>query len=104
MQLVVDELLHSVIPILFFIYWFLLVPKQQLQWRSFWSWLIFPLVYLAFILARGSFSGFYPYPFIQVNKLGFSRVLFNAAGITVIFLVISLILIGIAKWLIKSKT
>ena len=104
MQLVVDELLHSVIPVLFFIYWFLLVPKQQLQWSIFWPWLIFPLAYLAFILVRGSFSGFYPYPFLEVNKLGLSWVLLNSVGITVVFLVISLILIGIAKWQVKSKT
>ncbi len=104
MQLVVDELLHLVIPILFFIYWFLLVPKQQLQWSSLWSWLIFPLLYLAFILARGSFSGFYPYPFMEVSKLGLNQVLLNAVGITMVFLMVSLILIGIAKWQMKNKT
>jgi hypothetical protein len=103
MQLVVDELLHSVIPILYFIYWLLFVPKQQLEWSSFWSWLILPLVYLAFILVRGSFSGFYPYPFLEVSKLGLDRVLLNSGGLTVAFFIMSLILIGIAKLQFKAK-
>ncbi|MFZ5976285.1 MULTISPECIES: Pr6Pr family membrane protein [unclassified Hydrotalea] len=34
------------------------------------GWLIYPLLYLVYILIRGSFSGFYPYPFVNVLQIG----------------------------------
>ena len=103
MQRVVDELLHLVIPVLFFIYWFLFAPKHQLKWNSFWPWLIFPLIYSVFILVRGSFSGFYPYPFMDVDKLGLASVLLNSVAVTAAFFAVSLILIALGKWQTKGR-
>ena len=97
LQKVVDELLHLVIPGLFLIYWLIFVLKDRLQWKDVWPWLIFPLVYLIFILIRGSFSGFYPYPFIDMDRLGVQKTLINALGIAILFLVVSLVLVGIGK-------
>ena len=103
LQKVVDELLHSVIPGLFLIYWLIFVLKDRLQWKDVWPWLIFPLVYLIFILIRGSFSGFYPYPFIDMDKLGVQKTLINALGIAILFLVVSLVFVGIGK-LIRRRS
>ena len=74
LQLIVDELLHSVIPVLFIVYWLICVPKGELEWKNVLSWLIYPLVYLICILFRGALSGFYPYPFLDVGKLGYTKV------------------------------
>ena len=97
LQRIVDELLHLIIPILFLIYWFIFVLKDKLKWSSFWSWLIYPLVYVIYIFIRGAFSGFYPYPFLDVTKLGYPKVLINSLGITLAFVVVSLLFIGIGK-------
>lgn len=101
MQRVVDELLHSVIPILFFLYWLLFVQKEGLKWKNVLFWLLYPLVYIVFILFRGVLSGFYPYPFIDVSTIGYIQVLLNSIGLCVAFLLVSLILVTIAK--IKSR-
>ncbi|MEP6713204.1 MAG: Pr6Pr family membrane protein, partial [Ferruginibacter sp.] len=103
LQKAVDELLHSVIPVLFLLYWFLFVPKNSLQWRQVFPWLIYPFAYTVLVLIRGSFSGFYPYPFIDVNQLGLNKALLNAGGLTLVFLVISLLFIAIAKGMSTGK-
>ncbi|TDH27053.1 hypothetical protein EXU57_09655 [Segetibacter sp. 3557_3] len=97
LQKIVDELLHSVNPALFLLFWIQYVPKQVLRWKDAFSWLLFPLAYIVFVLVRGSFSGYYPYPFINVRKLGFERTMMNSFYLFIAFLVLSLLLVGVAK-------
>lgn len=97
MQFLVDELLHSVIPVLFILYWFLFVPKETLKWNNILPWLIYPFIYCIYSLLRGAISGFYPYPFINVNLLGYSKVILNIGSLIIVFLVLSVLLVGIAK-------
>ncbi|MEP7143858.1 MAG: Pr6Pr family membrane protein [Ferruginibacter sp.] len=97
LQFVVDELLHSVIPVLFILYWFLFVPKKTLKWKNILSWMIYPAVYCIYSLVRGGIGGFYPYPFIDVGILGYNKVLFNVAGMIIVFLLLSIVLVGIGK-------
>jgi hypothetical protein len=93
----VDELLHSVIPVLFIFFWLKFVPKQSIQWKNILPWLIYPLVYLGYTLLRGSFAAWYPYPFINVTDLGYEKVVMNSAMVTAAFVVIAVLFAGIAK-------
>jgi hypothetical protein len=104
LQRIVDELLHLIMPVLSIIYWFLFVSKKELKWNHMWGWLLYPLVYIIYTLIRGSIWGFYPYPFIDVNKLGYMQVLINSLGITVLFLFFSLLFIGIGRKLARSPS
>jgi hypothetical protein len=99
----VDELLHSVIPVMAFISWLLYAGKDRLQWKDFSRWLIYPMAYLVYVLIRGSVSAFYPYPFIDRGALGINKVLVNAAGITVLFAAISLAFIALGKYVSKRQ-
>ncbi len=98
LQWVADELLHDVMPVLFVIYWWFCVPKGTLQWRDVWPWLIYPAVYFVYALVRGSLVDSYPYPFIDVNQLGYSQVLVNALMVLVGFVVVSLLVIAVDRW------
>ncbi|ULQ53559.1 Pr6Pr family membrane protein [Flavihumibacter fluvii] len=91
-QRIIDELLHSVIPFYFLVYWFLFTPVKSVQWRHIFYWLAYPAIYLAYILSRGAISGFYPYPFVEVNQLGYARVLNNSAILLFVFISVSAIL------------
>jgi hypothetical protein len=93
LQKVVDVLLHSVIPALFIIFWMAFSPKHKLKWLAFIPWLAYPLIYLVFILIRGSFSGFYPYPFINVAEIGLEKGIINSLGIAGVFIITSLLFI-----------
>ncbi len=96
-QRIVDELLHTVIPVLFILLWIFFVPKNNLKWRHSFSWLAYPFVYTLFILIRGIISNYYPYPFINVTALGYSKALLNGIGLLIAFLAFSLLYIGIGK-------
>lgn len=103
-QKLVDELLHSVIPLLFLLYWWFAADKRNLQWKQVFPWLIFPLVYLVYILTRGSFSGFYPYPFVNVDQIGIAKVILNSIGITLAFTITGVILTAAGKWQYRRQT
>jgi hypothetical protein len=101
MQLIVDELLHSMIPLLVIFYWYLYENKKAIRYGQIKSWLIYPLLYLGFTLIRGEFSGFYPYPFIDVSKIGWKQALMNGGCLALIFVVVGCLFILIGK---KTKT
>lgn len=92
-----DELLHSVIPLLFLLFWWLYVPKKSLRWSQMWIWLLYPLAYLIYTLIHGAFTNYYPYPFVDVKALGYQKVLINCAGMTITFLLLSLLFIAINR-------
>ncbi len=103
LQRTVNELLHSVVPVLCVVYWLVFAGKDQLQWKNVFPWLIYPFIYIIYILVRGSLSGFYPYPFISTDHLGLNKVLVNSAGIAVVFIIMSLVLVGIGKSLSRPS-
>lgn len=89
-QFIADELLHDVMPVLFLIFWWRCVPKGSLRVRHIAGWVIYPLVYFAYVLLRGHLLGQYQYPFIDVDSLGYPQVFVNAGGILLGFIVIAL--------------
>ena len=103
LQMIVDELLHLVIPVLFITYWILFSNKNQLNRKIILPWLTYPFIYIIFVLTRGSWSGFYPYPFINVNELGLNAVLFNCVGIAVLFILVSLIFVAVGNYIVRKK-
>lgn len=86
---IADRILHYFMPIAYLIFWIFAVPKKDLPFKKVFLWLIYPFIYLAFALTRGAVSGFYPYPFLDVQKHGFEQVLTNAGFITLIFVFLS---------------
>jgi len=103
LQFITDELLHTLIPVLFIILWLLYVPKSGLKYKNASPWLIYPFVYIIYIAIRGEISSEYPYPFIDVGQLGYSKVLINSAGLVIAFLGLSLFLIAVGKFLSRNK-
>ncbi|MCA1325529.1 Pr6Pr family membrane protein [Herbaspirillum sp. alder98] len=92
----VNESLHTVVPLLAMVYWIFFVPVFHSSVKKSLLWLIYPLGYLAITLWRGAASGFYPYPFINVSTLGYPRVMLNASlllagfiGLMTLFIVVN---------------
>lgn len=98
-QFLADELLHDVMPLLFIAYWWRYVPKGTLRLRHIGLWVIYPVVYFAHVLLRGSFLGAYPYPFIDVATLGYPQVFINAGEILLGFVGIALGVVGLDRWM-----
>jgi hypothetical protein len=98
-QLLADNLLHTVTPLLTVLYWIAYTSAKEIKWKETALWLFYPLIYLIYVLFRGAFSDFYPYFFIDAGKLGYTKAFTNAVYVTLAFLVVSLLLI----WLGKKK-
>ncbi len=97
LQWLVDELLHSVIPVLVILYWYLHEPIAAVLFKRIIIWLLYPFVYLIYILLRGSISGFYPYPFVNVTNLGLAQVLINSFLFALVFVLVSYVFIGLGR-------
>lgn len=89
LQMVADECLHSIVPLYVIIFWALFDPKAHIPPGKMARWLLYPLLYLGFILLRGSKSGFYPYPFVDIGALGLARVLQNSLGLVASFVLLA---------------
>ncbi|MEO8664847.1 MAG: Pr6Pr family membrane protein [Ignavibacteria bacterium] len=90
LALITDLLLHYIVPCLYFVYWILFVKKGSQKFMNSIKWLVYPLLYIIYILIRGAISGLYPYHFIDVNILGYGEVFKN-----IFFLMIAYIVFGI---------
>ncbi|MEV6961356.1 Pr6Pr family membrane protein [Streptomyces sp. NPDC051207] len=82
-QTLADHTLHTVIPLAALLDWLLLSPPGRLHLRQAVAWLLYPLAYLAFSLARGALlepgtPARYLYPFLDVDQHGYRDVLGNA--------------------------
>jgi len=80
LQWLANEILHDVMPVLFTLYWWFYVPKGLLRVSHIGLWMLYPLLYFAYILLRGHLLGVYPYPFVDVEKLGYWQTFINAGG------------------------
>lgn len=102
-QLVADNLLHVAVPILYFIYWLIFIPKGTLNWKDGIAWTYFPLAYLIYSLIRGHFTAWYPYPFLNVNELGYQQVFINAGFVVIAFLFFGALLIWVDRLIGKKN-
>jgi hypothetical protein len=103
LHLYLEYVLHYVTSPLFVLDWLLFVPKGEVGWRNGIDSLAYPIAYLAWTLAHGAFAGWYPYPFIDVSKLGYGRMLLNSAGLILAFLAIELLLVALDRFIKQSQ-
>jgi len=88
-----DQGLHSATPIAVALWWGLFSAKTPLSWRHAAMALGWPILYLAYALVRGAMTGFYPYPFIDLDALGAGMLAFNVVALCVAFWIGGLLLI-----------
>ena len=89
--LLCDVLLHYVTPVLFVLWWLTSGADGRTRWSDISWWMLYPLAYLVYALARAPLAGEVPYPFLDVAKNGPASVAISALAITGLFLVLSVI-------------
>jgi len=97
-QKLADVLLHDVVPVAFVLYWVIFVPKAGLRWKHALLWLLYPIAYMLYTLARGVATAWWPYPFVDANFIGFPRALGNGGLVLLAFFVLGLLAAGIGRW------
>ncbi|ETR75218.1 membrane protein [Afipia sp. P52-10] len=93
-----NVLLHRVTPLLVTVFWFAFAYKGALAWRYPLLWVIYPIGYFLYALARGAIEGRYPYPFINVVEIGLAQTLINAALIAIGFVLAGEALVWFDRW------
>jgi hypothetical protein len=93
-----DTLLHKVSPPAMALWWLFFAPRGRLKWKAPLWWCIYPLAYFAYAIGRGQTDGRYPYPFMDVVKLGWLQTALNAGGIALGFIVAGFLLVWIDSW------
>jgi hypothetical protein len=81
-----NMLVHQLVPMLWLLGWIGFGPHGRIAATAPLRWLIFPTLYGAYTLAHGASTGFYPYPFLNVTKLGGAVFARNMALIGLLFL------------------
>ena len=99
--LLCDVLLHYVTPALFVLWWLVAGADGRTRWSDISWWMLYPLAYLAYVLARAPFAGEVPYPFLDLTKNSVGSVAVSTLGVTAVFLVLSVVAVladnGIAR-------
>jgi len=82
--------LHQLGPIFIIAWWLLWPSAKAITPREAWWWLIFPVVWIIYTLIRAQATGWYPYPFLNPDKVGgWGGVVLYMIGITLVFVALS---------------
>jgi len=84
----VNFVVHYLMPCVVVLDWIWLPPRTGLGARDLLLCLLFPALYLAYVLIRGGIGGWYPYPFLNPDTVGgYGGVAVYAVGVTAVFVV-----------------
>ena len=81
----VDFTVHKLMPFVLVADWLLDPPRHRLPRWTVLAWLAYPAAWLVYTLVRGASVDWYPYPFVDVSRLGYDGVLVRAAVLTLCF-------------------
>ncbi len=96
-------ILHYIVPSLAPLFWLLFAPKGALKWRDPVLWAIYPLAYFAYALVRGALDGKYPYPFMDIPKVGWASALTTVAIILIAYLLVGTVFVWLGRLLDPAK-
>lgn len=94
-----NQLVHTVVPILALLGWLLFGPRGQISRRVVGLSVVYPILWVVFTLIRGAIGGWYPYPFLDADELGYPRVSLSILGITIAFVALAAGLLGVDRLL-----
>ncbi len=97
--MITDEIHHTFVPLGTLALWIVSKNNKSGNLKSLYGWLLYPFLYLSIILINGSFSDFYPYPFLNVTELGLGRVMVNSFYLLIVMSFLFLIFYFIKKYL-----
>jgi hypothetical protein len=90
---VADRTMHYLVPVLSLAFWVIYVPKSSFTFTDPFLWILYPLGYLVYAMARGSLDGWYPSFFIDVGMIGYARAMLNAAVLSAFVLALGIAIV-----------
>jgi hypothetical protein len=99
LSLVGDLIVHSAVPILAAVAFFVFGPRGLITPRVVQLTLIFLVWWIVFTIIRGEIVNWYPYPFVDVNDKGYPRVILNGIGMSLLYLAFGYGYMYLDRWL-----
>ncbi|MFD6449017.1 Pr6Pr family membrane protein [Promicromonospora sp. NPDC060204] len=84
-----NTMLHVLAPLFAVVVWVWVGPRPRVTAATVWWSVVYPVAWLVYTFVRGAVTGWYPYPFLDADELGWARALINAGGVAVVFLVLA---------------
>ncbi|WP_152451584.1 MULTISPECIES: Pr6Pr family membrane protein [unclassified Roseivivax] len=103
LRMVADQLLHSAVPLAVALWWLVFGPKAALRAAHAAWWLLWPAIYAAYALWRGTFVDRYPYFFVDPTRQGWDGVALWLAGLGAVFWIAGLGLVALGRWLSRDR-
>mmetsp|Transcript_19702 Transcript_19702/g.47562 ORF Transcript_19702/g.47562 Transcript_19702/m.47562 type:complete len:348 (-) Transcript_19702:136-1179(-) len=92
-----DHGVHTITPVLMILWWLVFeAPLRKLRWSdSLWT-ILWPLLYVTYILFRAIVldERFYPYPFLNLPVIGTKQLYLNVACLSMAFIMLGNCLVG----------
>lgn len=85
-----DLALHYLVPLAFVVWWVIGPHPVRLRWSRVVPMMAIPVGYVLWVVVRGVTIGRWPYPFVNVPDLGWTRGLINMGGLVVVFALVFL--------------
>lgn len=100
----INFVLHYVMPCVVVLDWLIAPPERRLRSADLMSALIFPVLYLLYVVLRGHSVDWYPYPFLNPATVGgYGIVALYSLGIALTFLAAGAALLFLGNHLVKSR-
>ena len=96
-RLGVNDVVHSVMPIVVVVDWLLDPPRQRLTNRQALSWIVVPAIWLAYTLVKGPIVEKYPYPFLDPATGGYGSVAVYVVAILVVMALVAMAAVWVAN-------
>jgi hypothetical protein len=84
-----NALVHTVVPIGYPLGWLIFGPRGLLTGRHIRLAVIPPVVWLVYTFARGPIVRWYPYPFLDVIRIGYAKSLLHCGFVALLFLALA---------------
>lgn len=88
----IDQALHSILPAFMLWFWLMETSRYEPRGGNPLLWLCWPAAYTLYILLRGTLTGYYPYPFLNIGRIGLAAAVTNMAGLIVAFAALAFVL------------
>ena len=87
--------LDFAVSMLVVLFWLAVTDAQPLTWRQLPWLMVYPLVYLVYVFARGEWVGLYPYDFVNVLTIGYRAAMLNTLGLLAAYAAMVGLLLGL---------
>lgn len=100
-DVITNLVFHTIVPVAAVLAFFVLGPRAELSGRAIAVSTAIPLAWIVVALVRGEIIDFYPYPFMDVNDLGYTGALGNLVGVAVAYFTVAGIYLAVDRVLTR---